>query len=86
MEIQTDYRATVVSTKDWVITYLITAIPLVGFIMLFVWAFGSDTNHNKANWAKAALIWMVIAMALSILIFLVFGAAIFGAMAQSNAY
>lgn len=28
----------VMSVKDWVITLLITAIPLVGFIMLFIWA------------------------------------------------
>jgi len=33
---------------------------LVGFIMLFVWAFGSGENPNKANWAKATLIWFVI--------------------------
>ena len=42
----------VMSIKDWVITLIITAIPLVGFIMLFVWGFGSGTNENKANFAK----------------------------------
>lgn len=29
-----------VSVGDWIITTLLTAIPLVGFIMLFVWGFG----------------------------------------------
>jgi len=32
-------HAPVMSTKDWVMTILISVIPLVGFIMLFVWAF-----------------------------------------------
>ena len=47
METQTE--AQVLTVKDWIITILITAIPLVGFIMLFVWAFGSNENPNKSN-------------------------------------
>lgn len=68
------------STTDWLITLIITAIPLVGFIMLFVWAFGSDTNENKANWAKATLIIYAIAFALSLIFFAIFGATMFAAM------
>lgn len=49
-----------VKIGEWVGTFLITCIPLVGLIMLFVWAFGNGTNPSKANWAKANLIWMVI--------------------------
>lgn len=60
-------QAPVMSVKDWLITTLICVIPLVGFIMLFVWAFGSEGNPNRANWAKAALIWMVISFVLVIL-------------------
>ena len=41
---------------EWLITYLISALPLVGVIMLFVWAFGSSTPPSKANWAKATLL------------------------------
>ena len=69
-------QAPVMSVKDWLITTLICAIPMVGFIMLFVWGFGSEGNPNRANWAKATLIWMVIAF---FLIFLFWGtiAAIF---------
>ena len=52
---------------DWLITTLISAIPVVGFIMLFVWAFGSSTPPSKANWAKATLIIFVIFIALGIL-------------------
>ena len=64
------------SLKDWIITFLISSIPLVGFVMLFVWAFGSGENPNKSNFAKAALIWMAV---WSVLVFLLWGtiAAIF---------
>lgn len=68
-------NSNVMSVKDWVITLIITAIPMVGFIMLFVWAFGSGTNPNKANWAKAALIMFAIMIVLYIIIFMMFGAA-----------
>jgi hypothetical protein len=61
---ETSQQAQVMSVKDWVITLLISIIPLVGFIMLFVWAFGSGENVNKANWAKATLIWFAVGMVL----------------------
>jgi hypothetical protein len=56
-----------VTVGDWVLTILITAIPLVGLIMLFVWAFSGGTNVSKANWAKAMLIWMLIGIVLGVL-------------------
>ncbi|RKY93763.1 MAG: hypothetical protein DRQ13_09060 [Ignavibacteriae bacterium] len=59
---------------DWIITFIITYIPLVGFIMLFVWAFGDGTHPSKKTWAQAALIMVAISIVLVILFFLVFGA------------
>jgi uncharacterized membrane protein len=60
------------TVKDWLITHLITMIPLVGFIMIFVWAFSSTENVNKTNWAKANLIFVGIIMAIYlVIIFLV---------------
>lgn len=52
--------AQVMTVKDWIITTILVAIPIVGFIMLFIWAFGDGANPNKANWAKASLLLMVI--------------------------
>ena len=72
-------NAQVMTVKDWMITILVAALPLIGFIMLFVWAFGSGTNPNKSNWAKAALIWTVIFV---VLYFLVFASLIGGMMAS----
>ena len=62
----------VLSVKDWLITLVVTAIPLVGLIFLFLWAFGDDTNQNKANWAKAALLFYLILIVVNILFFIFF--------------
>ena len=65
---------TPISVGEWVITTIIIAIPIVGFIMLFVWGFGSNTQPSKANWAKATLI----VIGISIVIFLLFFGSILG--------
>jgi membrane-associated HD superfamily phosphohydrolase len=54
------------------ITFIITAIPLVGFIMMFVWAFGDGSHPSKKTWAQAYLIIMVIAIVLMIIFFTLF--------------
>ncbi|MFH1120907.1 MAG: hypothetical protein V1775_13900 [Bacteroidota bacterium] len=80
METPENNQTPVISVGDWIITLLIQAIPLVNIIMLFVWAFGSGNNPNKANWAKAVLIWMAIGIVLAIIILVIFGAAFMGLM------
>lgn len=45
---------------------LLGAIPLVGFIMYLIWAFGSEVNINRKNYSRAVLIMMLIGIALSI--------------------
>jgi|TARA_Y100000310_G_scaffold303093_1_gene341103 hypothetical protein len=64
---------------DWMITFLIGCIPIVNFVMLFVWAFGSNTQQSKATWAKAALIWIGI----FIVLYFLFFAAIIGSIVGS---
>jgi len=75
MEQQKKFDA--VTTGDWFVTLFILAIPIIGFIMLFVWAFSGGTNPSKANWAKALLLWLVVIIAIYLFIILVFGAALF---------
>ena len=70
-------QAEEVTLGDWMITILLSAIPVVNLVMLFLWAFGSTTNPSKANWAKATLIWMVIGIVLAILFVVIIGTAIF---------
>ena len=71
-------RKEILSVSDWLITLLISAIPLVGFIMLFVWAFSSNVPASKSNWPKATLVLMVIGIVLAIIILVIFGATILG--------
>ena len=77
-------QAPVISTKDWVITLLIRIIPLVGFIMLIVWAVGNGENPNKQNWAKAMLIIIAIGFVLSVIFFAIFGGLIFAALMKAR--
>jgi len=69
------YQQKEITIGEWMITLLIAAIPLVGFIMLFVWGFGQGTHPSKANWAKATLIWLAILIAFYIILFMIFGLA-----------
>lgn len=68
-----------VKVGEWILTMILAGIPLIGFILMLVWAFGSDTKKSKANWAKAQLLVMVIVgvlvSAVYLVIFLVFGVA-----------
>ncbi|MCF8229637.1 MAG: hypothetical protein K9G58_00995 [Bacteroidales bacterium] len=77
-ENQNQGQSPVVTVGDWFVTLLIMIIPLVNLIMLFVWGFGSSTNPNKANWAKASLIWLAISIVIWIIIGVIFGAAMLG--------
>ena len=73
-------QAPVVSVKEWLITNLILMIPLVNIVMMLVWAFGSNTNPNKANYFKAALILFAIVM----VIYLVLAVVFFGSVAANQ--
>lgn len=68
------------SVSDWVLTIFLTSIPLVGIIMLFVWAFGDNAIKTKSNYAKAMLIWFLIFIVLYVIIFAIFGGIIFASM------
>ena len=68
-------QAPVVSVKEWLLTDLILMIPLVNLMMIFVWAFGPNTNPNKANYFKAALILFVIYLVLAVAV-VIFGSAV----------
>ncbi len=54
----------VMTMKDWIIVSLFMMIPIANIVLLFVWAFGSDGNLNRKNWAKAGLLLMAILMGL----------------------
>jgi hypothetical protein len=54
------------SVKDWVITLIILALPLINIVMLLVWAFGSSGNVNRKNYCLASLLMLAIIVGLSL--------------------
>ena len=51
-----------VTMGNWMITFLILAIPIVNLFMLFYWAFTSSTNPNKRSYCQAILMYGLIAL------------------------
>lgn len=69
---------------NWLVTMLVLSIPLVGFIMLLVWAFGGSDQPSRKTYCQATLLWGVIAIVLVILIMLIFGASLGAIMSSLN--
>ncbi|KAA8738393.1 hypothetical protein FK256_13270 [Actinomyces johnsonii] len=65
------------------LTMFLMAIPLIGFVYLLMLAFGSGRSIAKKNWARATLIWAVIATVLSIVVYAVVGAALWSMLNSS---
>ena len=61
------------SVGDWVLTIFLTSLPLIGIILLFVWAFGDNQRVDRANWSKASLIWFAIWFVLGFIFLIFFG-------------
>jgi len=70
---QEQMNTQVLSVKDWAITIFITSLPLIGLIMLLIWAFSDDTNIHKKNWAKGNLLIMLIMFAIMFAFLFLFG-------------
>lgn len=50
------------SVGSWMLTLFIIGIPVVNLIYLLVLAFGSSATPSKRNFARATLIWALIAL------------------------
>lgn len=48
------------TTGQWFGTIFLTTIPLVGVILLLVWAFGATEYPDRKAYARATLIWSII--------------------------
>ncbi len=63
----------ILNYKEWALTIFITGIPVVGIIMLLVWAFSEETNIHKKNWAKGNLLLMLIVLIIFVIFIFFFG-------------
>lgn len=59
--------------KQWALYIFVAGLPLIGLILLLVWAFGSEGNIHRKSWAQGMLLIAVIGIALCFLLFIVFG-------------
>lgn len=62
---QTPQKSSDVGLGEWMWTLLVASIPLVGFVMMFVFAFASE-KKSKRSFFQAALIWSAIGLVLGI--------------------
>ena len=61
------------SIGDWIVTFIVLAIPMVGIIMQIVWAFSETTQPNKKSFCQASLILAAFAILCGVLVLFVFG-------------
>ena len=71
-----------VSMGDWIVTMILSSIPIVGIIMILVWAFGGGAKPSKKNYARAMIIMAIIGIVLGIISSILF-AGIFAAIGES---
>ena len=74
----------VVGIGDWMLTGLIMSIPVVSFVMMFVYAFGSKSK-SKQNLFRAALLWSIIwGVLITILMIILAVTGVLGTMLMSS--
>jgi len=61
-----------VSVGSWMWMMFVTAIPVIGWIMILVWAF-TGRNESRKNYYRAILAWMLVFVALILGLILVGG-------------
>ena len=72
------------SVGSWMLTLFVCGIPLVGFVYLLVLALGSGGSPAKRNFARAMFIWQIIGVVATILMFVLFGSALFAGLQNSG--
>ena len=60
-----------ITTKGFIGIMLLMCIPIVGLILMIVWALGGCRKINKRNLARASLIMMVVALVISFILGLI---------------
>lgn len=63
----------IMSPKEWALTIFLASLPIIGFILVLVWAFDSSTDLQKKNWAKGTLLLVLIYFIIAMLFLFMFG-------------
>ncbi|MGE5614866.1 MAG: hypothetical protein ACM3XR_10720, partial [Bacillota bacterium] len=65
---------------------IVTCIPILGFIMILVWSFGSSFNRNTKNFARAILILWIVGFILTIVTIITYWSLLSGLMNEFNTF
>ena len=65
-----DSQDRVITFVDYLITFLVGGIPVIGFIMLLIWSFSSEKVKGRSTVAKAFLLWTVLVSLVVIVAFI----------------
>ena len=72
------------SVGSWMLTILLAGLPIFGLVYILILAFGNGRSASKKNWARATLVWGIIASVLVLVLYAVMGASLL-ALSNSNA-
>ncbi|HET8839331.1 MAG TPA: hypothetical protein VFM82_10105 [Flavobacteriaceae bacterium] len=59
--------------KEWALYIFLSGLPLIGLILLLVWAFNDSGNIHRKEWAKGMLLIYLILIIFWMLILFAFG-------------
>lgn len=59
--------------KDWLINVIVASIPVVGLVVLIIWALEKDPRYQiRKNWSSAMLVWQLIVLVLFVIMWFIF--------------
>jgi hypothetical protein len=61
-----------ISVGSWMWMMFVMAIPIIGLIMILVWAFTGD-NESRKNYYRAILAWILVFVLLWVALFVIIG-------------
>jgi hypothetical protein len=65
-----DRDSNYISIGSWMWMMFVTAIPIVGFIMMIVWCFTGE-NQSRKNYFRAIWAWFFVCIALMVVLVLI---------------
>jgi threonine/homoserine/homoserine lactone efflux protein len=61
------YDRNYMSVAEWMFILFIAAIPILGWIMLIIWAFTGE-NETRKNYSRAIIAWVVVLVGLVVVL------------------
>jgi predicted nucleic acid-binding Zn ribbon protein len=59
----------VMSVSGFVVSSILMAIPVIGWLICIIWACGGCKNHNRRNFARSYLIFLAIGAAIGLVLY-----------------